>query len=102
MDLYGMDETKEPGPELMLTGKALELAKVKNAKVGQVFELKADAVVKSVSSSVGPDGTPMNCLCLELSRIELEAEEDEQETMNSMYPKMVAQQAQPVMPMAKS
>lgn len=102
MDLYGMDETKEPGPELMLTGKALELAKVKNAKVGQAFELKADAVVKSVSSSVGPDGAPMNCLCLELTRIELVAEEDEQETMDSMYPKMLAQQASSVAPMGRT
>ncbi len=87
MDMAQMDGALDKLPVLTLDNRQIQLAKISDAQVGQVFEVCATARVVAVSAGTGGDGLPSNSLHLELHNLEIEREEpDPMDTVQSMYP----------------
>jgi hypothetical protein len=87
---YGLDETKDPKPELRLEGAQIALAHLADPKVGQKFKLEAEVVIHEVYNS-GPEEEPAlrrpPYVCFKVSSIELEPEmPDPMVAIQRMYP----------------
>lgn len=84
--LYQMDESKDVNPTVCLEGKILMLSGITNPAVGDTFDLDCTAKVTSIKSEACEDGTTCNCVCLELSRITIDM--DDNQILSQIYPTM--------------